>query len=686
MPLPPATVEVGEATPGCSRPRRAWHHPNYLTERPAEGINVVSDILEYCTRKYGTKDAFGWRDIVAVHEEVKQVPKVVNGKKVMEDKTWQYYELSDFKYLSFVQMSERVHDVAKGLIEVGFKPKDIFNIYAATSLEWRLLFESCMLINITVATAYDSLGEPGLLHALNEPECVGIFTNPELIPTLNNIISQATSVRVVIYDGQPKESDLEKLRSYRDTLKVYSLNEIQALGKGKPEPNCLPTPEDAACIMYTSGTTGAPKGVVLKHKHIVAVAGGVKDLLEDELRSTDTYLAFLPLAHILEMVVELTLTFYGFCTGFGRIKTLTDNSVRKCYGDIRTYKPTIMAGVPTIWEGIRKSILHKVQEGGAVKKALFHGSLNVKRANVPVLSNIAEKLVFSKIKEITGGRLRFVLSGGAPINQDTQEFLNIALVCYGLTETSAASVVMHPKYYSPGPIGVVSPCLEIKLLDHPSAGYLHTNNPPQGEVLMRGNSVTEGYFKRPDLNSDRSIFTEDGWFRTGDIGQWNADGTLSIIDRIKNLVKLQGGEYVALERLESVYKSCTLVANICVHAHSEAKQPIAIIYPNEAHLRQTLDSSERYAGLTDKSLAELCGDSEISSLVLKECLAIAKKSGFKPIELLQGVILVADEWTPQSGLVTAAQKLQRKKIEEKYKEQINVLRFSFPIPELFENI
>lgn len=156
--------------------------------------------------------------------------------------------------------------------------------------------------------------------------------------------------------------------------------------------------------------------------------GGVYDLLGDELKSTDYYLAFLPLAHILEMVVELALTFYGACTAFGRIKTLTDGSVRNCIGDIRAFRPTIMAGVPFVWENIRKAILHKVQEGGAIKKAVFNGSMSIKRANVPVLSDIAEKLVLSKVKETTGSRLRYVLSGGAALSQDTQDFLNMSLV------------------------------------------------------------------------------------------------------------------------------------------------------------------------------------------------------------------------------------------------------------------
>ncbi|EEB90963.1 hypothetical protein MPER_10758, partial [Moniliophthora perniciosa FA553] len=167
---------------------------------------------------------------------------------------------------------------------------------------------------------------------------------------------------------------------------------------------------------------------------------------------------------------------------------------------------------------------------------------------------------------------------------------------------------------------------------------------------------TKGYFKRPDLNNDETIFTKDGWMRTGDVGQWNPDGTLSLIDRVKNLVKLQGGEYIALERLESTYKSCNLVGNICVHASQDAKQPIAIIIPHEAHLRHSLGA----AGLDS-----------IKSIVLKECNAVGKKNGFKPMEILQAVILTPDEWTPESGLVTAAQKIQRKKIADTFKKEID---------------
>jgi len=207
-----------------------------------------------------------------------------------------------------------------------------------------------------------------------------------------------------------------------------------------------------------------------------------------------------------------------------------------------------------------------------------------------------------------------------------------------------------------------------------------TDGLPQGEIWVRGPSVTKGYFNRPDLNDDTSIFStspssdsEYHWFHTGDIGQWNADGTLSIIDRLKNLVKLSGGEYIALERLEAIYKSCDLVANLCVYATGDMQQPIAIIYPHESNLRHALSSNN---GKKNDELAKLCKDQDVRKLVLKECNALAKKNGFARMETLSDVILSSEEWTPKNGLVTAAQKLNRAKIGEAFKDEIKVCFFT----------
>ncbi|KAG6892180.1 hypothetical protein C0995_004979, partial [Termitomyces sp. Mi166 len=180
--------------------------------------------------------------------------------------------------------------------------------------------------------------------------------------------------------------------------------------------------------MYTSGSTGNPKGVSITHGNLVASVGAVYTLLGHHLTYDDSYLAYLPLAHVLEYIVELIMVFVGMPSGYGRVKTLTDASVRNCKGDISAFRPSVMVGVPAVWETIRKGIIAKVNGGGAVKKTVFNGAYAAKKANVPVIAQIADSVVLSSVRAATGGRLRIALSGGAAISRETQEFLSTALV------------------------------------------------------------------------------------------------------------------------------------------------------------------------------------------------------------------------------------------------------------------
>jgi len=299
------------------------------------------------------------------------------------------------------------------------------------SLSWQYLSYACASISTIVATAYDTLGESGLQHSLNEPECVGVFTNADLLPVVAKVIGQVPSLRVVIYDGQPPEAVLSNLKSAREGLTILSLDALRELGREQPLDTWesrIPATDDVACIMYTSGTTGPPKGVVIKHSNLVAAIGSVSTLVGHHFQEGDTYLAFLPLAHILEYVVELCFVFVGLCNGYGRVKTLTDQSVRKCQGDIKAFRPSVMVGVPAVWELIRKGILAQVNKSGTVRKSMFNGAMSVKKANVPVLKSVVDTVVFAKIKQATGGRLRLALSGGAALSRETQEFLSLALV------------------------------------------------------------------------------------------------------------------------------------------------------------------------------------------------------------------------------------------------------------------
>ena len=291
----------------------------------------------------------------------------------------------------------------------------------------------CTSISVTIATAYDTLGESGLTHSLDEPECVGIFTNAELFPVLANVLPNTPTVKFVVYDGSPKPELLDKIQNTRGDVTVISIEQLRERGEGitVSEDDAKlrrPKSDDVNCIMYTSGSTGNPKGVVITHSNLMAVLGGVYKLLRHQLKPDDTFLAFLPLAHIMEYVVELVLLSVGMTFGYGRIKTLTDASVRNCKGDLREFRPSIMVGVPAIWETIKKGVLAQVNHGGALKKAMFHGSLKIKRSGVPILSQVVDAVVMSKVKTATGGRLRLALSGGAPLSAETHEFLNLTIL------------------------------------------------------------------------------------------------------------------------------------------------------------------------------------------------------------------------------------------------------------------
>jgi long-chain acyl-CoA synthetase len=509
--------------------------------------------------------------------------------------------------------------------------------------------------SMPIVTAYDTLGEEGLRHSILQTGSKAIFLDAALLKLVGKTLKEAKSIKYVIYNTneEPKKEDLEKLKSDFPDLKVLSYEELRESGEKNMVDPVPPEPEEVACIMYTSGSTGPPKGVIIKHKAVIAALAGVQTIIGPYISPGESLLTYLPQAHILEFVFENICLFWGGIMGYGSPKTLSDTSVRNCKGDIREFKPTILVGVPAVWESVKKGIVGKVNAGSFIVRNMFWGAMAAKQfmmtTGVPGVG-ILDSVVFKKVKDATGGRLRICMNGGGPIAEDTQKFISLAITPmisgYGLTETTAMGALQDPLAWDPTTLGDIPGSIEIKLVDFAEAGYYSTNSPPQGEIWIRGASVTDGYLDNEKETKD--AITTDGWFMSGDIGQFNANGHLQIIDRKKNLVKTLNGEYIALEKLESIYRAATVVGNICVYASPEKTKPIAIIVPVE-HALQKLAKAN---GVKGGSLETLVHDKKLNGIVLRELQKAGRDGGLSGIEIIDGVVMSEEEWTAHNVSTT----------------------------------
>lgn len=543
-------------------------------------------------------------------------------------------------------------ELGSGLRKLGLSKGDRVHLFAATCSNWLAMSHGAASQSMPIVTAYDTLGEEGLRHSMVATGAKVIFLDPHLLPTLTNVLKDASEVQHVIWNSQNKvkQEHIDKLTSAYPRVKVMSFDDLRKLGEENEVDPVPPEPEDLCCIMYTSGSTGTPKGVPLKHRNVVAAVAGVTVIVEPFIGPGDGVLTYLPLAHILEFVFENASLHWGSTMGYGNPKTLSDASVRNCNGDIREFKPSVLVGVPAVWESVKKGIVGKVNGGSPIVKNLFWGALWAKSQlmnwGLPG-AGLLDAVVFKKIKEATGGRLKLSLNGGGPVAKDTQRFISMAIcpmiIGYGLTETTAMGTLQNPLEWTSESIGAMPASVEAKLVDFPDAGYFSTNKPnPQGEVWLRGPSIMEGYYKN-DKETQEAL-TSDGWFKTGDVGEWDHNGHLKLIDRKKNLVKTLNGEYIALEKLESIYRSATVVANICVYAEESKAKPIAIIVPAEPALKKLASS----IGVEGGTIEELVHNKKLNGAVLKEMQAAGRSGGLAGIEIIEGVVLSDEEWTPQN--------------------------------------
>ncbi|CAK0870329.1 unnamed protein product [Prorocentrum cordatum] len=500
------------------------------------------------------------------------------------------------------------------------------------------------------------------------------------------------------------------------------MQEVVDLGKANSTKGFHPPePSTVAVIMYTSGSTGKPKGVVIEHRSLVAsmAAIGTKFSELGLQEGEETYLAYLPAAHILELVAELTMFSLGSAVGFADPKTISSKgacrqrpdgslNLKPEYphppGGIQEFQPTVMAAVPKIWDILKKGVEDVVGKGSPVKRFLFQVAFSGRYWAVchGRESPLFKAVVFKKLSDMLGGRLKVGLSGGGPVSAEVQDFIRTAfcmplLQGYALTETCCAGSVQMKDDVRNGVVGPPLGSVEIKLgpcgeiMDRSKKPYLasdtmHYSMPcaGRGEVLIRGPSVSSGYFKQPDKTAE--VFDKEGWFHSGDVGVLTTDGALMIVDRVKNLVKLKGGEYIAIEAMEKEYSTSAYVnginGGIMCHGDGDMDRPVALVQANTHELEKWAKAN----GVQYKSIEDLCKSKEAEKLVLDSLVAIGKASSLGSNEIICAVALIpgtgpadgtpdaASPWTPENGGLTASNKLNRNPIVITYAPLLEHMR------------
>ncbi|XP_076331035.1 fatty acid CoA ligase Acsl3-like isoform X1 [Tachypleus tridentatus] len=638
------------------------------TEPFLPGIETVDQVFRYSVKRFSNTKCFGTREIKGEEEEVQKDGKVF--KKLI---------LGDYKWLTYEEANKRVELFGKGLMSIGVQPRQNVVIFAETRVEWMIAAQACLRFNIPVVTLYATLGEEGIIHGINETEVTHIITSQELLGKLKKIIDKIPLVKYIIY---MEAFENPNLSGFPNSVEVQPFSRVEKLGEDADLELTgeVPGPEDTAIIMYTSGSTGIPKGVMISHKNIVATSNGFSTLA-DKLKNKEVFLAFLPLAHVLELAVENFFLAKGIPIGYSSPHTMTDKSTAVksgCKGDASLLKPTIILAVPLILDRIRKSVTEIAEGKGGFSKAFFRFAIKYKLWWIKkgFRTPLLDKIVFKKVRQLIGGQLRSVVCGGAPLSPDTHQFIRATLSGttiqgYGLTETTAGTTTMGVGDNSTGRVGPPLKGCYVCLDDWEEGGYYKTDKPnPRGEIMVGGNTVTKGYYKNEALTRE-CYHEEDGirWFHTGDIGEIYPDGTIKIIDRKKDLVKLQQGEYVSLGKVEAELKTCSLLDNICVYGDSFETYLVALAVPNAKQLQQLAKTLHK----DHLVFSEMCQDTEVFSAFQKALVDHAKKALLQRVEIPTKIKLVTEEWTPDSGLVTAAFKLRRKVIQNFYKSDIEAM-------------
>jgi len=596
------------------------------------------ELFQRASEMYGDRKCLGWR------------PKG-------EDGTVQTY-----KYWTYKETRDLAMDVAAALMHIGVGSKGKIGVYSKNCPEWMVIIRAADSISGTIVPIYDSLGAQAVEYVTKHSEAsVVLVETDKMEPLAQSLPAFADQLKAVVYLGKGNE-DAKKLIA-RSGVNLMSWDEFVSIGKQNPLDSTIPPDsEDISCIMYTSGTTGTPKGVMISHRAIVSGIAGALDMIEQTkigVSEHDSLLSYMPLAHIFDRLLEDLALTIGASVGYWQ------GDVKKLMDDVAEFKPTLFIAVPRILERVCDAVEHKVAKESTITQGIFNCGFALKHFMLKQgfshnISGIAvDHIVFGKVRTALGGKVRFIVSGGAPLSAHVEDFCTVCLAPvlqgYGLTETCAASFIMLPDprmAYSVGP-----PLLptEFRLESVPELNYDAAADPPKGEIVIRSPMLFSGYYK--DEEKTKAEFDEDGFFHTGDIGTITEQGCLKIIDRKKNIFKLAQGEYVAVEFIEGIYSRNENIEQIWVYGSSTESALVAIVVPKQKW-------KDSHPNLDDP---------DVKKEMLEELKKTAKDAKLKGFEMIRNVSFDPEGFTIENELMTPSMKLKRPQLKKKFENVLDAM-------------
>ena len=560
--------------------------------------------------------------------------------------------------VTWAESGEQVARIAAGLLALGLEPEQRVGIASGTRYEWILADLAVMCAAGATTTVYPSTNAEDTAYILSDSECRVVFAedDEQVTKLRDNKAELPHLTKVVTFDPSTASGDgdwvigLEDLGRLGDAYLAEHEGVIRATAEQI-------RPDQLATLIYTSGTTGRPKGVRLQHRSWVYEGSAIE--AQNILDETDLEFRWLPMAHSFGKVLMSTQMACGFaCAIDGRVDKIVDN--------LGVVKPTFMGAAPRIFEKAHARIVTMQAAEGGAKEAIFKQAFKVGIAHDRALREgrspgvllkaqhgLFDKLVFSKIRERFGGRVRFFISGAAALNQEIAEWFNAAgiliLEGYGLTESSAGSFVNHPDSYKMGTVGPVFPVSEVKLGDG-------------DEILIKGPGVMEGYHNLPEETA--KSLTSDGWLRTGDKGELDADGFLRITGRIKELFKTSGGKYIAPPAIEAKFKAICPYASQFVVFGNERNFVVALVTLDPDALGDWAKENGVSGSYADIVTSDACRKM-VQGYVEELNRRLNRWETIKKWELLDHDLSV------ESGELTPSMKVKRNVVEQNYAEVID---------------